>query len=156
MARQFSPGCGSVWYCQSILVFCRYLERPGMSDMMVSSDPASRSRTDQLEISDNRLATTAPADPAPMTMKSYSAYSFWGGESESIKASIRIGIIRYFDRNYFGIFDSSFRVEGGSVTNVQSGEDHQVEHPSPHHQSRCCVGGHLHLFMSCFCICKRV
>jgi hypothetical protein len=42
------------------------------SDMNVSSPPASNGSTFQVDTSVSLLATTAPADPAPITMKSYS------------------------------------------------------------------------------------
>lgn len=44
---------------------------PGTSLISVSSPPASISSTVQFRISDNRDAITAPAEPAPTTMKSY-------------------------------------------------------------------------------------
>ena len=68
------PGCGSVWYFQSILVNCRYFAAPGTSDQAVSSSPASNNNTVQSAISDSLAATTAPADPPPTTMKSYSVH----------------------------------------------------------------------------------
>lgn len=40
------------------------------SDSIGGSPPASNKRTFQLGFSDNREATTDPADPAPTTMKS--------------------------------------------------------------------------------------
>lgn len=42
-----------------------------MSDISFSSPPASNSKTLQFSISDSREATTAPADPPPTTIKSY-------------------------------------------------------------------------------------
>ena len=42
----------------------------GTSDIIVSSPPASRSKTFHWDTSVSRLAITAPADPAPITMKS--------------------------------------------------------------------------------------
>lgn len=41
------------------------------SDSIGGSPPASNRRTFQFGFSDNREATTEPADPAPTTMKSY-------------------------------------------------------------------------------------
>ena len=60
----------SVLYFQSKLESCRMAAMAGISDTKVSSPPASSNRTVQLDTSVNRLATTAPADPAPMIMKS--------------------------------------------------------------------------------------
>lgn len=71
-----SPPVGSVLYCQSRPVSCRYAAREGTSEISFSSGPASSSSTDQWGTSDSLLATTAPAEPPPTTMKSYSRCSW--------------------------------------------------------------------------------
>lgn len=51
---------GSVLYCQSSWLSCKYPASRGISEISVSSLPASRRSTFQFSISDSRLATTAP------------------------------------------------------------------------------------------------
>ena len=50
---------------------------PGMSETIVSSPPASRRRTFHPPTSVNRFATTEPAEPAPMIIKSYELEKDW-------------------------------------------------------------------------------
>lgn len=49
-------------------------------DSIGGSPPASMSNTFHFLFSDNRLATTEPAEPAPTTMKSYSFESCLTGK----------------------------------------------------------------------------
>src|SRR5262245_4422133 len=74
MRRSASPRPqqpGSAVYIQSVAGFCCSAgHAAGINSSIGGRPPASRSATRHDESSDNRAATTAPADPAPTTTKS--------------------------------------------------------------------------------------
>lgn len=47
----------------------------GISEISFSSPPASNNKTDHFDISESLEATTAPAEPPPIIIKSYSGKS---------------------------------------------------------------------------------
>lgn len=69
---QKNPSTVTHLYFQSNLLLCKYSDRIGTSDISVSCPPASNSSTFQLLISVSLLASTEPAEPPPIIIKSYS------------------------------------------------------------------------------------
>lgn len=127
--------CGTVLYCQSIFVRCRNCTVTGTSEKIVSSPPASIRRTDQFDSSVKRFAMTDPADPAPIMIKSYSAFIVCNRIKPSgvvvkfnwdkvrvcsaLNQDFTIAftlhhpsalVLKYIGNTYLGVSDTSFRV----------------------------------------------